>query len=491
MHAEDAYLFRHAIVRDAAYQMQLPTDRSHLHSVSLSLLQDAFTEREKYVFAGELSEHARLAQHAAGSENDHLSELDLLYLNRAVTYSESTYHLNNTLLFTQRIFNHPLSTQEDRILIMWKACHVLLRLGRFDEAEVKAKIASALVDSGGNDVLRSTSAFHLARAIHAQGRLNEAEDLYLQTIRSHEQHGDKNKLPEVLLALSALLWATDRREEAETTYLRGIKISNELGLSDLSRRLESNLAACRASMGHHAEAEDMLLAIMKTYQAGGKLSAKAHCLSNLGAISFDTGRLESACGYFSEAIGLLRTTGDQLSLTNCLGNLGATLQRLGRCAESETRLSEALKIAEDCEMLPQQWTALDHMGRLYSGSGRYSDSRESFLRAKNIGQMMKSDSRVGMALRGLAWLHWRDCDHEEAESAYRGCIRLISDDHREAAGVYCSLASVLVERGRVDEGKSVMTKSLSLARPKLRAELLASFNQHCLDAGTEPLEENS
>lgn len=40
MNAESAYLFRHALLRDAAYQLQLPSDRARLHGLAFAILED-------------------------------------------------------------------------------------------------------------------------------------------------------------------------------------------------------------------------------------------------------------------------------------------------------------------------------------------------------------------------------------------------------------------------------------------------------------------
>ena len=37
--AEEAYLFRHALLRDAAYQLQLPGDRERLHLLAFELIE--------------------------------------------------------------------------------------------------------------------------------------------------------------------------------------------------------------------------------------------------------------------------------------------------------------------------------------------------------------------------------------------------------------------------------------------------------------------
>ncbi|KAF0240274.1 MAG: hypothetical protein FD180_4996, partial [Planctomycetota bacterium] len=39
MFAERAYLFRHALLRDAAYQLQLPGDRARLHGLAFEAIE--------------------------------------------------------------------------------------------------------------------------------------------------------------------------------------------------------------------------------------------------------------------------------------------------------------------------------------------------------------------------------------------------------------------------------------------------------------------
>jgi hypothetical protein len=39
MSAESTYFFRHALLRDAAYQLQLPGDRASLHALALEAME--------------------------------------------------------------------------------------------------------------------------------------------------------------------------------------------------------------------------------------------------------------------------------------------------------------------------------------------------------------------------------------------------------------------------------------------------------------------
>ncbi|KAF0241532.1 MAG: hypothetical protein FD180_4389 [Planctomycetota bacterium] len=45
LRAEDAYVFRHTLLRDAAYQLQLPGDRARLHGLAFAVMEALCGER--------------------------------------------------------------------------------------------------------------------------------------------------------------------------------------------------------------------------------------------------------------------------------------------------------------------------------------------------------------------------------------------------------------------------------------------------------------
>lgn len=103
MHAEIAYLFRHVLLRDAAYEMQLPSDRAKLHELAFHLIEQAFGGRPPEpppldshnsrhfpghstdVVAAELAAHALLA-------GDELAGLHARYMRRAAEHAQRHLH---------------------------------------------------------------------------------------------------------------------------------------------------------------------------------------------------------------------------------------------------------------------------------------------------------------------------------------------------------------------------------------------------------------
>ncbi|NUN50777.1 MAG: ROK family protein, partial [Candidatus Brocadiae bacterium] len=108
MHAEIAYLFRHALLRDAAYQLQLPGARARLHALALELIEIHLGGRPPALpplapgrsapapphptdpFALELAEHAALAPPSPDRR-----EARRGYLRRGAMHAGRCYRLPN------------------------------------------------------------------------------------------------------------------------------------------------------------------------------------------------------------------------------------------------------------------------------------------------------------------------------------------------------------------------------------------------------------
>ncbi|MEK7467065.1 MAG: hypothetical protein AAB074_06580 [Planctomycetota bacterium] len=125
MTAEKAYLFRHALLRDAAYQLQLPGDRARLHALAFAVIEalaggrapepaplDAVEEvtlqpHATVAFAQELALHARLAEVERGLKVDPIHSrpriaLQRLYLRRAAEHADKQFRPEVSRLLWER-----------------------------------------------------------------------------------------------------------------------------------------------------------------------------------------------------------------------------------------------------------------------------------------------------------------------------------------------------------------------------------------------------
>ena len=121
MSAETEYLFRHALVRTAAYSLQLPGDRAKLHAWALDCLEQELTPDQLDSHVLELTEHASFAAEVDAT----FSPRHLALLKRAEGWTNTNYRLHDRLWINADIANHPLATESERATARVARAHSL------------------------------------------------------------------------------------------------------------------------------------------------------------------------------------------------------------------------------------------------------------------------------------------------------------------------------------------------------------------------------
>ena len=99
--AEQAYLFRHAVVRDAAYDLQLPSERAQLHGLALDVLESLPGVNQPS--AGlELAHHARWAREGA-RDAERYAEAERRHLRAGGDFARFNYDYVAALDAFQRL----------------------------------------------------------------------------------------------------------------------------------------------------------------------------------------------------------------------------------------------------------------------------------------------------------------------------------------------------------------------------------------------------
>ncbi|MCZ7608321.1 MAG: hypothetical protein M5U25_20220 [Planctomycetota bacterium] len=186
--AELAYLFRHAVIRDAAYGLQPPTARAALHAMALEIIESLATPDTIDGWAEELADHARQAMGAEGADRQALQRRELAYLQRAAEHAAKHWHNERSVTLRERIAEHPDAGPDQRIKALLDNVDTLMR-------------------SGG-----------IART---PALLERAEELA-------RDHGDRRDLANVLAAQAQAATLTSRHADANRLIDRGITLAREL-----------------------------------------------------------------------------------------------------------------------------------------------------------------------------------------------------------------------------------------------------------------------
>ncbi|MCC6739532.1 MAG: hypothetical protein IT452_10850 [Planctomycetia bacterium] len=226
--AEAHYLFRHAMLRDAAYQLQLPSDRCRLHACALEALESVLggpppdapageritSESPPHPtdpFARELGEHARLA-------GTRFREKLLVYLRRAAAFAVRVWRSDEA----ERLYRESL-----RLSVETGA--------RRTEGTTLGNLALLYLEAG--NAALAESVIRDALAIHREIGLRRFEDIHL-------------------CDLGEILVRTGRAGEGMKAWAEGLSILRALGDGRLARRKTGHFREVCARFGVRTPAGD-------------------------------------------------------------------------------------------------------------------------------------------------------------------------------------------------------------------------------------------
>lgn len=255
MHAEDAYIFRHALLREAAYQLQLPGDRRAMHRLAFGVIErlfggpppdghgrDDLAGRPYRPHPADAFADRRVGNRP--SEGITLGNIGLHQLE-AGRVEEARETIEQAIAIHREVNNR---RSEGVLLGNLGVLH--LEAGRVDLAERCGREALAIHRATGNRRFEGIQLGELGEMCRGLGRLEEAFAFYDGALAIHRDLS--NALAEAVhgLGRALLLLATGKAAEAEAEWRRyaGLLPAGASNRQVDSLRAEMRKACARAGV---------------------------------------------------------------------------------------------------------------------------------------------------------------------------------------------------------------------------------------------------
>lgn len=436
------YLFRHALVQEAAYSSVLRTDRKALHALVGNTLEALHAERP-HEFAAILGHH--FAEAGESAKAAHYLQLAGESAARQYALREAIGHFSHLLELKPHAETHSARGR------------VYATLGDFDHA--RADFETALAE------LRARQ--------DAQGECSVLFELgALWAGRDYQKTGEYYQAAHTIAVKSANL-------AMQANAL------NRIGNWYVNLDRPNDAAEC-----HH-----QALVIFKQGKDERGI-AETHDL--LGMTNAIAGNLESSVENYQKAIALFRQMGEVQLLSSSL----AALQLASPSIQTETLVCpnslrdslsmgrEALALARAAHWSSGEAFALFGMGNIATYCGEYSLAWECIQESMSIAQSIQHDQWITACHFDVGDWYYSLLDFSRAALAFEQACKIgkrLGSLHwqRAASGM---LASTYIRLGRLEEAQSLLDENTPLDTPILslgqrlgwfaRADLLLAQKQH-------------
>ncbi|MCA8945583.1 MAG: hypothetical protein KDB29_05110 [Planctomycetes bacterium] len=398
MFAETAYLFRHGLLRDAAYELQPPNERGRLHQVALQIMESLFSAADLEPLSIELAEHARLSAVSASDATlrESLLDKEAGYLEIGVELLRRTWQVAQELNVREQLAAHPQLEPAAQRRHLRQAIE---RASQQGDIQRWLRLAEEFLERSraASDLDDETRALLAVADARRELGIDWTSDISLATL---QERTDGMEPEDRLTALRLLKIDASRRNrpEAERKLLeQSLEIARSAKLEVWEAALIGEVAHGAIAEGSFRKATEMAVAAVGIAERTGDKHMQVQCLNQLGIIYVVTSDVKNAERTYAQARKLAHEIGAyglELTIAVNAGNLH--LYFLGNLETAEQEYLIALGSAYERGAVNDTLAILIRLSALY---GAKDDDENSYLRLQ---EALRLALRVGASATELA-----------------------------------------------------------------------------------------
>ena len=417
--AEDAYQFRHALMRDAAYELQLPSARATLHATALDVLE-ALHGSSAEVVALELLDHAT----SAGD-----LEREQQYLHPAAEHARAGFQPTAAIKLYRRIAEHSLTPAAQRGEALADASMVAYLAGSFAQAR---QLADQALASGVEGAARSNALVTLGYIESMAGNFDPAINHMRESVQAAEVAGDAKVICRAKGNLARLLRRSGQTEAGNALLREVHETACKLADPEIECVALSNLSG---AVDDPLQRIELLQRALKIAREASLRRQQGIFQNDLGVDLIRAGRREEATAALREALRISQEVGNRRVEAHAWGNLASVLEGDERKELRERALALALEVGD----IGFAGVVLSNLGSDALEQGRHEvalqftrKARELHTQTRHIPGLAYAWELEAQALTALG---------QDAEPAWAAGIRVCQENGRP------DLAAKLERRG--------------------------------------------
>jgi tetratricopeptide (TPR) repeat protein len=340
------YLFRHALVQDAAYASLLREDRRRLHQAVGAMLERLYPDR--------LSELAPVLGNHFGEAGDHAKAL------------------------------HYFTLAGEQAMQRYAAPEAVMHYTRALEFATKA-------GSPARSVLRARGQAH-----ELLGNFDQAHADYEGGLEESHRHGDLHDEWQVLLDLGFLWAGRDYRRTGEY-YQRAYELAQQMGDPEVLARSLNRIGNWKLNSGRLQEAIGLHQRALGLFEVGGDRRGIAETLDLLGMSSALNGDMDGAADYYRRAIPLFEELRDYRGMsssyaaiaTRSANYMASNMVTQATLAESVRDAERAVGYAREIHWRAGESFAQIMLGIVLSSQGEYAQGLQAIENGFHIAEAIQ------------------------------------------------------------------------------------------------------
>ena len=471
------YIFRHSLLREAVYSMQLNTRLQELHRQIAQVIER--------LYAGNIESHyVDLAFHYEQSGDE---QKTVEYLQKAADYARANYQNQLALdLYDRLLAKTGKDTQQiDTLKIYLSRGQVLEIIGNWEAALDAYQNAQRIAKRSRDIILLGKTNNRLGHLLMLRGRYEEAMQ-YLQVAAGlFESIDDPLGIAKVYGNLGLLYFRRARYQQALDYFQRSLETGFTRVGTTSSAETVSYLGLTYMNRGEYQQGIGVIKEQIPLHQENNDSMGLANLHTNLGIIYFESGDDEAAQEHYQRGLQLAEELGNKQLQAIGTGCLGGVYERQGEYPKAMELFQRDLQLCQELGDWQGIAIAEGLIGELHSIMGEFEDAEQHLGRYLNISKDLGYQKGVAKAVNTLGDICFFQARYEESLAYYDQSIAIARKTNNVPVlgNSLMEKGAVLIAAEQLDELKATEEEALKIARDLGNPDLL--FSTRLLSARAE------
>ena len=403
---ELAYLFKHILTQQVAYETLSFATRARLHDQIGQYIENTYRDAlERYTDL--------LAYHFERSDNQQKKRE---YLLKAAEAAQADYANTAAITYYQRVLH--LLPEDQRVGGLLKLGQVFELVGEWENAEEiyreAERLASQIGDAQGDAQIQRA----LGWLLRKRGEYSAAEERLLRAREGHQGLGDSAGVSTILSDIGEIYRLQGKYVEARAYYDESLSLAESISEPRLRQKARAHALKGAGTVatwqGDYATARQLNEESLAIRRALGDTPGVATLLNNLGIIARFQRDLVGARQMNEESLALFREMGDRWAVGQLLNNQACVASDQGDYAEARKLLQESLLIRRQLGDRAGLALSLNTLADVVLDEGEFADARPLLDESLGISRDLGDQTAIAYLIEDYAGLAAAETKPEKA-----------------------------------------------------------------------------
>jgi predicted ATPase/DNA-binding SARP family transcriptional activator/class 3 adenylate cyclase len=408
---EAAYMFKHQLTQEAAYEGLLRRKRRVLHRRVAEAVEQLFPERVEEQ-PGLLAHHWERAGEV---------ERAIPYLRRAGEQAAAQFANAEAVAYFGRALDLLPQESVERYTLLLARERVYELMGDREAQGRDLATLKGLAEAHGDKAKQAEVAVRRARYLHRIGEHTKASTVAQAAVRLAQ--AAQNVRSE---AMAYREWGRvlGGREERQRHLERALALARDAGLRQVEAEILHTLGLVLGNLGDRERQMDCWEQGLRICRQIGDRRREGEALRDVGFSLCHRGNWTEAEGYLRQSLNICRETGNRRDEAWALQFLGGMSNYRGNYAQARNSIEHGLRICREIHDRVGEREALWYLGYTHMGMADYATARDCLEQSLHIFREMNRRGTDGWVLAALGLVFHLQGDYASAGMYYEQALHI-------------------------------------------------------------------